>query len=79
MAEGAPVDKPPLVLGGRGTAGRRVVQRLTAHGPPVQAGSRPGRPPSVPRILGRAPRDPRAQAAETAATGAWNPPAEAHR
>ena len=34
-----------LVLGGTGKTGRRVVQRLTAHGVPARAGSRSGQPP----------------------------------
>jgi uncharacterized protein YbjT (DUF2867 family) len=34
-----------LVLGANGTTGRRVVDRLTARGVPVRAGSRSGAPP----------------------------------
>ena len=34
-----------LVLGGTGKTGRRVVQRLTAHGVPARVGSRSGQPP----------------------------------
>jgi len=34
-----------LVLGGTGRTGRRVVERLTARGVPVRAGSRAGEPP----------------------------------
>jgi uncharacterized protein YbjT (DUF2867 family) len=36
---------PTLVLGANGTTGRRVVDRLTARGIPVRAGSRSGTPP----------------------------------
>ena len=34
-----------LVVGGTGKTGRRVVQRLTAHGVPARVGSRSGQPP----------------------------------
>jgi uncharacterized protein YbjT (DUF2867 family) len=34
-----------LVLGGTGTTGRRVVERLTARGVPTRVGSRSGEPP----------------------------------
>lgn len=34
-----------LVLGGTGKTGRRVIERLTARGVPVRAGSRAGEPP----------------------------------
>ncbi|MEH0981719.1 NAD(P)H-binding protein [Micromonospora sp. CPCC 205556] len=34
-----------LVLGGTGKTGRRIVDRLTAHGVPVRVGSRAGAPP----------------------------------
>src|SRR5262249_62219571 len=37
--------KPTLVLGATGKTGRRVVQRLTARGFPVRAGSRSASPP----------------------------------
>jgi uncharacterized protein YbjT (DUF2867 family) len=37
--------KPTLVLGGTGKTGRRVVERLTGRGRPVQVGSRSGTPP----------------------------------
>ena len=36
---------PVLVLGGTGKTGRRVVERLRAHGTPVRVGSRTGQPP----------------------------------
>jgi uncharacterized protein YbjT (DUF2867 family) len=36
--------KPTLVTGGTGKVGRRVVERLTARGLPVRAGSRSGEP-----------------------------------
>lgn len=38
-------QKMTLVLGGTGTTGRRVAERLTAHGIPVRVGSRSGAPP----------------------------------
>lgn len=38
-------ERTILVLGGTGKTGRRVVERLTARGPPVRAGSRSGEPP----------------------------------
>jgi uncharacterized protein YbjT (DUF2867 family) len=38
-------NKPMLVLGGTGKAGRRVVERLEARGLPVRVGSRSGTPP----------------------------------
>lgn len=38
-------QRPTLVLGGTGKAGRRVVQRLEARGLPVRVGSRSGEPP----------------------------------
>jgi uncharacterized protein YbjT (DUF2867 family) len=37
-------QEPTLVLGGTGKTGRRVVERLTAHGLPVRIGSRSGEP-----------------------------------
>ena len=37
--------KATLVVGGTGKTGRRVVERLTAHGLPVRIGSRSGEPP----------------------------------
>jgi uncharacterized protein YbjT (DUF2867 family) len=39
------MTKTTLVLGGTGKTGRRIVQRLTAGGLPVRAGSRSGEPP----------------------------------
>ncbi|MBP2329439.1 uncharacterized protein YbjT (DUF2867 family) [Kibdelosporangium banguiense] len=36
-----------LVIGGTGTTGRRVVERLAAQGHPVRIGSRSGQPPFV--------------------------------
>jgi uncharacterized protein YbjT (DUF2867 family) len=39
------IRKTTLVLGGTGKTGRRVAERLTARGLPVQVGSRPGKPP----------------------------------
>jgi uncharacterized protein YbjT (DUF2867 family) len=38
-------QKLTLVLAGTGKTGRRVVERLTAHGVPVRIGSRSGAPP----------------------------------
>src|SRR5262245_16850219 len=43
--EKAMTTRPTLVLGATGKTGRRVVQRLTARGLPVRAGSRSARPP----------------------------------
>ena len=40
----ASTRQPVLVLGGTGTIGRRVVERLTARGLPVRIGSRSGEP-----------------------------------
>jgi len=37
--------RPTLVLGGTGKTGRRVTERLAAHGLPVRVGSRSGEPP----------------------------------
>ncbi len=34
-----------LVVGGTGKTGRRVAERLTAHGVPVRIGSRSAQPP----------------------------------
>ncbi|MER8551284.1 NAD(P)H-binding protein [Mesorhizobium sp. M0976] len=39
------VTKPTLILGGTGKTGRRLAERLTARGLPVQIGSRSGTPP----------------------------------
>ncbi|MER9047022.1 NAD(P)H-binding protein [Mesorhizobium sp. M0923] len=39
------VTKPTLILGGTGKTGRRLTERLTARGLPVQIGSRSGTPP----------------------------------
>jgi uncharacterized protein YbjT (DUF2867 family) len=36
--------KPTLILGGTGKTGRRLAERLTAHGLPVRIGSRSGTP-----------------------------------
>ncbi|TGV12873.1 NmrA family transcriptional regulator [Mesorhizobium sp. M8A.F.Ca.ET.173.01.1.1] len=38
------MTKPILILGGNGKTGRRLAQRLTAHGMPVRIGSRSGSP-----------------------------------
>src|SRR5919108_903526 len=40
-----PDNALPLVLGGTGKTGRRIVDRLTARGVPVRVGSRSGEPP----------------------------------
>jgi uncharacterized protein YbjT (DUF2867 family) len=45
MMEPESQTKPTLITGGTSKAGRRVVERLTARGLPVRAGSRSGRPP----------------------------------
>lgn len=37
-------SKPTLILGGTGKIGRRLAERLTAHGLPVRIGSRSGTP-----------------------------------
>lgn len=37
-------SKPILILGGTGKTGRRLAERLTAHGTPVRIGSRSGTP-----------------------------------
>ena len=37
-------SKPILILGGTGKTGRRLAERLTAHGTPVRIGSRSGSP-----------------------------------
>jgi uncharacterized protein YbjT (DUF2867 family) len=37
--------KPVLILGGNGKTGRRVAERLTAHGTAIRIGSRSGQPP----------------------------------
>ena len=37
--------KPPLILGGTGKTGRRIVERLRARHLPVRVGSRSGEPP----------------------------------
>ncbi|WP_136618446.1 MULTISPECIES: NAD(P)H-binding protein [Mesorhizobium] len=39
-----PTPKPILILGGTGKTGRRLAERLTAHGTPVRIGSRAGSP-----------------------------------
>ncbi|MCQ6557247.1 hypothetical protein [Paenibacillus mendelii] len=36
--------KPTLILGGTGKTGRRVAERLTAHGLPIRIGSHSGEP-----------------------------------
>lgn len=46
MTESTQTDRQPtLVLGGTGKTGRRVAERLTAHGVPVRLGSRSAQPP----------------------------------
>jgi uncharacterized protein YbjT (DUF2867 family) len=45
MTETAHTSNPTLVLGGTGTTGRRVAERLSSLGVPVRIGSRAGRPP----------------------------------
>ena len=45
MTDTTQIKKPTLVLGGTGKTGRRVVERLEAHGLPVRVGSRSGEPP----------------------------------
>jgi len=59
------MTKTTLVLG-TGKTGRRIVQRLTARGLPVRAGSRSE------RALGRRRRDFSEYARDAAATGIWN-------
>jgi uncharacterized protein YbjT (DUF2867 family) len=45
MTDDAHELKPILVLGGTGKTGRRIVERLTAHGIPTRVGSRSADPP----------------------------------
>ena len=45
MARHTNRTKPPLILGGTGKTGRRIVERLRARHLPVRVGSRSGEPP----------------------------------
>lgn len=45
IGENTQEKKTTLVIGGTGKTGRRVAERLTAHGLPIRIGSRSGEPP----------------------------------